>query len=884
MNVLKRCCVRSLKENRKRTMVTIIGVILATALITGVACLAESMRQSLIVYEKRSSGDYHYSFSDVKGESLKYFINNTSVEKIGLAQKVGYAVLEGSENPDKPYVCLWSADMVGLQSMALKLVDGRMPENDEELVISRHIRYNGMVDLRVGDTLTLQVGNRVSEGFALGQNNGYIYEEEGLENLSEKTYTIVGIIERPNYNIEPWTAPGYSIFTCMQTDIESFTESGKYEVYATYTGQGLKNAVQVTAGLLGVPDDLYQRYSRKSHLSTEESAQLTRIASDVQSNRRLIRWETLQFSDSTVTTLYGMAVLAVLIIILTSVFCIRNSFVISLTEKMKLYGRLASVGTTSKQKRKMVYYEAAYLGIIGIPLGILSGVLATLILVKVVSSLVETALGMPLIFGMSVPAVILAVVLSGVTIFLSAMQSARMAARISPISAIRSNSSVKISKRELKCPGIINKIFGIGGRIAYRNLRRARRRYRTTVISIVVSVAVFIGLSTFVQLVWMGSGMYYGSIPYQMQVTLYNTDGSNYENALKIAQLEDVQQVEILRGPYYLQTDMTQVPYTEEFRQKHLADFPFPYEEEYYGESFYVYTLGERGFEDYCQSIGVDASETWNKAIVVAISEYSWKENGKYYIEEEQIAQYKSGDVIHLTNTTGRIDVPGEKEADLEVLAQTDILPMSLSGVTTNVIRLFVSDRWLDSSPFAPDENQAVHVFIRCKDAGNLEQTIRNEISLGNMTLHNVDAEYREVHSMYLVIAIFLYGFITVVALIGITNIFNTITTNMELRAPEFAMLQSVGMTGKEFRRMIWLEGLFYGSKALLIGIPIGLVISYSFYRIFSELIVTGYQPPMLAIGLSVAAVALLLYGTMHYSMGKIKRKNIVETIQNENL
>lgn len=884
MNVLKRCCVRSLKENRKRTMVTIIGVILATALITGVACLAESMRQSLIVYEKQSSGDYHYFFSDVKGENLKYFMNNTHVEKIGLAQKIGYAVLEGSENPDKPYVCILATDAVGLQSMALKLTAGRMPENDGELVISRHIGYNGMVDLQVGDTLTLQVGNRVSEGYALGQSNGYIYEEEGLENLSEKTFTIVGIIERPNTNVEPRIAPGYSVFTFMQMDIESLAESGSYEVYATYTGQGLKNAVQVTAGLLGVSDDLYRRYSRNNHLSMEESAQLTRIASNVQRNRDLIMWETLEFSESAIATLYGMALLAVLIIILTSVFCIRNSFVISLTEKMKLYGRLASVGTTSKQQRRMVYYEAAYLGMIGIPLGILGGVLATVILVKVVSSLVETALGVPLVFAMSVPAVILAAVLSGVTIFLSAMQSARMAARISPISAIRSISSVKISKRELKCPGFINMLFGIGGRIAYRNLRRARRRYRTTVVSIVVSVAVFIGLSTFVQLIWMGSGMYYASIPYQMRVTLYNTDGSNYDNALKIAQLEDVQQVEILRGPYYLQTDMTQVPYTEEFRQKHLTDFPFPYEDEYYGESFYVYILGERGFQDYCHSIGVDASEAWDKAIVVAISENSWQENGKYYVEEEQIAQYKSGDVIHLTNASGRIDVPGEQEADLEVLAQTDILPMSLSGVTTNVIRLFVSDRWLDSSPFAPDENQTVYVFIKCKDAGNLEQTIRNEISLGNMTLYNVDAEYREVHSMYLVIAIFLYGFITVVALIGITNIFNTITTNMELRAPEFAMLQSVGMTGKEFRRMIWLEGLFYGSKALVIGIPIGLVISYSFYRIFSELIVTGYQPPILAMGLSVVAVVLLLYGTMHYSMGKINRKNIVETIQNENL
>ncbi len=121
-------------------------------------------------------------------------------------------------------------------------------------------------------------------------------------------------------------------------------------------------------------------------------------------------------------------------------------------------------------------------------------------------------------------------------------------------------------------------------------------------------------------------------------------------------------------------------------------------------------------------------------------------------------------------------------------------------------------------------------------------------------------------------------------ALIGITNIFNTITTNMELRAPEFAMLRAVGMTGREFRRMIWLESLFYGGKALIIGIPLGLVISYCFHLAMKQGIETSYLFPWSGIGISTAAVAVLLYVIMHYAMGKIRKKNIVETIQNENL
>ena len=181
-------------------------------------------------------------------------------------------------------------------------------------------------------------------------------------------------------------------------------------------------------------------------------------------------------------------------------FCIRNSFVISLTEKMRLYGRLASVGTTAAQQRRIVYYEARFLSAVGIPLGVAGGLAAAVILVKGVSTLVKDALSFEMIFGTSLPMILLAAVLAAVTVFLSARGSARQAARISPISAIRANDTVNPGKH-IRCPGWIGGMFGIGGKIAYKNLRRARVKYRTTVVSIVVSVAIFIGMTTFVDLI-----------------------------------------------------------------------------------------------------------------------------------------------------------------------------------------------------------------------------------------------------------------------------------------------------------------------------------------------------------------------------------------------
>ena len=136
---------------------------------------------------------------------------------------------------------------------------------------------------------------------------------------------------------------------------------------------------------------------------------------------------------------------------------------------------------------------------------------------------------------------------------------------------------------------------------------------------------------------------------------------------------------------------------------------------------------------------------------------------------------------------------------------------------------------------------------------------------------------------MILVIKIFLYGFISVITLIGVTNIFNTITSNMELRQKEFAMLKSVGMTKKEFNRMINLETVFYGTKSLIYGITLGMIGTYFIYRAFKNNITT-FAFPGIAIAISVVAVFILIFVIMKYSVRKINKQNTIETIRKENI
>lgn len=852
MKIIRRLTLRTLLKNRKRTLVTIIGIILATALITAVGNMAASFRASMVEYEKAASGDYHYCFKGVSRENLKYFLNNRNIERLGYEADIGYALLTESQNQDKPYLYIKAMNEYSFGATALRLESGRLPENSSEIVIAKHVMTNGGVDIEVGDVLTLQLGYRDGgDGSPLDQGNPYTGEEEFVPQ-EEREFTVVGIIERPGYMVEAYTAPGYTAITCL----DSINDADVLNIYVTYTSNGLKNREEVTGALLG----------------GEDGQEV--IADYVQENIWLLKWELLNFSNQSMNLLYTMAGIAVAIIIVASVFCIRNSFAISLTEKMKLYGMLASVGATKKQLRRMVYTEGALLGMFGIPLGVLSGILATFVLVKVTGGLMELSLGIGLIYAFSWAAVGMGILLSVVTILLSAGSSARKAGRVSPIQAIRGDGMIKISRRQVRTPRLIHLFFGVGGAIAGKNLRRARSKYRTTVISIVVSVTVFIALSTFVNLGMEMSGYYYEETGYQLHVTITNPNPEDsMRDAEWIAALPGVDYAEIRRMAMEFRLPAEEVPYTENY----LKDFGLS--DEGQGEvTLLVVALGEQAYQRYCSQVGVLPDDARDKGFLVGDYSFTLKdENGKTRIAQGLMYNFQPGDI--LSGTMGYDEQ--EKKVSIELLTQTDVRPYSLQNYGGEGF-VVVSDEWMDQVG-ADYINDTVSVYLECEDADSLETVIQRGLDTIDYSLQNTLQEYRQSKAIYLLVAIFLYGFIAVIALIGITNIFNTITTNMELRAKEFAMLKSIGMTSREFHRMIRLENLMYASKALLISIPLGSILSYLFYIALDSFQIP-YQLPVRAILLSVLAVAVLLFGTMHYSIGKINRKNIIETIQNENI
>ena len=878
MDVLKKFTVKDLKLNKKRTLVTIIGIMLSVALITTVATMYQSLVDSLISYEINSDGNYHVYFSDISTENAEKIVNNRNVEKASYIDNIGYAKLEDSENEYKPYAYIIGYSDEALDNLAVNLKEGRLPENDSEIIIPSHLKTSGRIKLSVGDTITLDVGKRVNEfGEELNQLCPYLDEEpEKIVDTTRKTYTVVGIANRPTNDIEDYSAPGFTFITYMNKN----DMTGKVSVFVRLNKKAVKKCYEVTADMLGFDAKIFDKYINGEFESEEEWQEIYDAVKQIDFNYGfnyyLIMIESKPYNlGGSSNEMIIAAMIVCLIIIFTSVFCIKNSFDISITEKIREYGMLRSIGATKKQIRKNVMFEALILGTIGIPLGVLLGELASWILVFVSNTLLGENVfdnGVLLIFSPSWIAIIFSVLLGTITIYLSAFRSAKKASKVSPIVSIRNSGEIKIKSKKLGVPKLVSKLFGMGGTLSYKNLKRNKKKYRTTIISIAVSVMTFIALSSFMK-------MAFGVVKHEIDLSDYDLAvtvdfeeikdkdkdiDEVYDTVIESSSWDDVDEYGIYKYAGFISNNLH---YSEKYIQEYYRGYT--YEETYVD----VLVPDDVTYKKYIDKLGLKYDEIKDKGILVDnIKAYTYDEEGNENKIRFRAYSAKKGDKV-----SGKIN---GVESEIEVGYLADDFPFGTNEYSSYII---LSNEFFDGTGANIDQIWAYYTSEKSdKVQDNLDVIFKDADY--NVYIKNNAENARQTKKLFLLIAIFLYGFIIVITLIGITNIFNTITTNMQLRRKEFAMLKSVGMTSNEFNRMIRLETIFMGSKSLFYGLPIGMVFSYLIYLKLGKPEGLPFAFPYMAVLIAVLAVFLLITGIMKYSMSKIKRQNTIETIRNDNV
>lgn len=860
MTLLNKLTIKNLKLNKKRTIVTIIGIMLSVALITAVASMYASGIKSLIKYETLIKGDFHTAFYNVPTSDIDKFINNRNIEKLNITEGLGYAKID-SKNEDKPYAYLKGFTKDALNNLSVRLVKGRLPENTNEIVIPTHLKTNGRLDLKLNDSITLEVGKRIdSKGSELSQSDKYQNTAgEQLVEMQTKTYKIVGIIERPATNIEYYTAPGYTFITY----IDSKNLSGNVDIYAKFTKDGVKNWDKTIANILGVSQVLFRKVYKvyNQEIESEKLTEQLKKTYMFDINKYLIDLETNPISSTSMGDLGKVLAIVIVIIVFTSIFCIKNSFDISITEKIRQYGMLRSIGATKKQIKRNVFYEATILGLIGIPLGIILGCLATYILIIIsnyyLTDVIQTGFKLKLVF--STYAILVAIILGIITIYFSALKSATRASKVSEIDSIRNSANLKISSKKIKSPKYIKKLFGIGGVISFKNLKRNKKKYRTTIISITVSTFVFIALYSFMELAFQNVNNELKVSDFNISLTTNAINDYSYNKFLKTVNLSGVEDYAILRN--------SELSFTGSHSSKEYLEYFGTKKESDAEEHITIFAIGKKQYDKYIKSLGLNYGDIKDKVILFD-KQYitSYDKNNNRITKNIRVYDFNKGDVITSTNN----------QLNLEIGAISSIGPNLLKNLSNSY--LIISDEMFDK--IAKTNN--LDIYYKASNADKLQDELDSYLNGESYNIDNKEENVRIMNNLFTLIAIFLYGFIIVISLIGITNIFNTITTNMELRKQEFAMLKSIGMTSKEFKRMIRLESLFMGIKSLLFGILIGIILSYLIYLSSDSDI--PYKLPIVAIIISILVVFILISLIMKYSLNKINKQNTIETIRNENI
>lgn len=879
MKLLNKLTLKNLRLNKVRTIVTIVGIMLSAALITVVSGMALSGRQTMIDGQMVYGGNYDVVFDITNNAKIDEIRHNRNVESAYYRERLGYAEATNADDEYCAYTVLGlSKDAYG-NLFKINLEDGKFPTNSSEAVVTRAFKTQDGKEVKVGDKITLDVGiltNKDGEVFTedrAGELFPKEFKECNIIDKSKKTYTVTGIIEKPQtgeiYN------PSYLSVVYTASDekapAEAVRTKNMNKLYVLYTPQSESRYLENTDEILGYSED--EDWSQDIYSDPDNDAGIQAV----DYNSPLLSMKGYSGSDSTNIVIFSLAVIIIIIVMLASVFVIRNSFAISITEKTSMYGMLASVGATKRQIRRNVIFEGFILGLIGIPLGILLGLGINAILITILNSVLGDMLNdAKFVFVTPTIPIICAIVLSAVTIFCSSFFIALRASRIPPLVAIRGNKDIKVkNNKPYRTSKLTKKLFGVGGEIASKSLKRSRKKYRTTVISIVVSVAMFIAVSAFMDYGMTYTEHYYGNTDYSYMVT--GIDASQAQTIEKMPEIENYLTVGLQYG--HVSAD---VPVNE-------CGENFLYDDADGTKSFGAEFLEfeHDTFVQICRELELDYNKVKGGVLVYSkVTPYDMENmegTGKPMKLFGKTAPTKL--TVYGNDDNGNERITGK----LKVSSVFDKIPESIEYVTGDGTTLggslIIGEQGV-ISPQIGEHGCDITLYANTSDHTSLTNRIESmEGADDSIYIYDYEEIVRQFNAIMLIVGIFVYGFIGVISLIGLTNIFNTISTNMQLRSKEFASLKSIGMTKKEFNRMIRLESLMYGIKSLLIGIPLGIAGVFAIFSAFSNgNVPMSFVFPWKAILISIAVVFVAVWLIMKYSISKVNKQNIIETIRNDNI
>ncbi|MDR6550345.1 FtsX-like permease family protein [Paenibacillus qinlingensis] len=856
MNIVNKLTLRQLKLNKRRTLVTILGVMISVAMVTAVATLFFSFQGLMQKQAIANDGLWHVRYHAVNRDQLAAIKKDEATKDVILNKKLGYAELPEGNNPYKPYLFVEAYNSLGFTSFPIELTQGRFPENSNEVIISSEIADNGGIHYHIGDMLTLQVGERsdqTGKGEILDENssiqmvNGQ--RKEALIHTNSITYTIVGMIKRPIF--EPAQSPGYTII--------SFVDAA---------GMGPEDSLDTNVILKKINGALF---THAADLAKQNNIKV------VEFNEPLLRFYGITDNVQLYHTLVSLCVIITLIIMAGSVALIYNAFAISVSERSRYLGMLSSVGATKRQKRNSVYYEGAVIGLISIPLGLLCGLVGMVVTFWGVNSSIQGAFGINQDFRVVVTpmSIMIAITVSLFTIFVSTYIPARRASKISAMDAIRQTMDIKLSGKDVKTSKFVRHVLGIEAEFGLKNLKRNKRRYQAVVLSLVISIVLFLSVSFFTANLEKTFKLSQADINYDLQVSASaEKPDLDQDHIRSIVSLTHVTEYSLVKRINF--DSLIPASYVPTLVSNWFDNIGQPSQSGKYAYQVEVSALDDEHLQSYAKQTGVDFQTLVNpkqlSAIVINTTSYQDSLSRKFI--ETSVLNAVKGDSIELGN---------DKFPKVRVAALTNEAPMGVTLSRESIsLKLIVSQRVLDALYPKDSDELSLNLYLKSTDPLDTQYKIQKLNS--QVYVYNIFQARRNNEQNMLLIDVFTYGFVALITIISIANIFNTISTSLILKTKEIAMLRSVGMTPKGINKMIHSESVFYGIKSLIYGLPLGVMGMYLIYRAFMGRFNYGFSLPWSSLIGVCAAVFLIVSASMAYGSTKVKNVNIIDALKQENV
>ncbi len=866
MNVLQKVTWKALMKNKTRTWVTVIGIVLSAAMFTAVTTCASSLQNYMIQSVVAVEGGWHGRQYNINVPHITALKGNPKVRQYALFEKLGYAPI-GSQNTHKPYLSVEAMDGAPEDMVPLHLTEGRMPQNSTELLIPDHLYQNGQVQLTLGQSLTLQLGDRLDPqtNQLLTQQKGYS-EQEVFTPRESRTYTVVGFYERFPYIVEDYSAPGYTALT-------------------------------ITDGKNCYPADAY--------VQMKDPWDIYDLLGDTKPHDSLLRTMGISLASSFNQVLYGLSAMLMGIILFGSVSLIYNAFSISVSERSKQFGILKTVGATKRQIKSSVYFEAVVLSAIGIPLGILAGIAGIAVTLHLTGEmfaviLPDSEVGLQLY--VSPFSVLLAGGVAFVTVLLSARVPARRAITTNPIDAVRQTDEIRIQPKKVKSPRWVYKLFGFAGLLADKNIKRNRKKYRVTIFSLFMSVVLFVSASSFCGYLTDAATQVVEVRNYDLSYTF--TEQAYTHQELE-ARLDTLQQIDsyISVAAHFGVVEINEA----DLDPRYLAK-----EDNRVGTNFYF--INDSAFAQWAKEQGLDPSDYTDPRQVrgVGISRITeWNQEAQRY-EQTDILAHKNVaySFIHIPSEWEGYSLAGsEEQGDEEIFVYVNkegqelrMPESSPAFFNTGMIGALVSQSPLGetnteltlifpmSMQSAVVKNAPITMrsyYFKTRDHQAAQQELillLQQLPVEHAGVYDMRAAQESNRALVTVINVFSYGFIILISLIALANVFNTVSTNIALRRREFAMLRSVGMSERALRRMMNYECVLFGAKGLLWGLICSLGVTYLIYRVIVKGVALTFYIPWYSIVVAVASVFAVVFATMLYGMKKSRGEDPISALKNENL